>query len=294
MTSRASVDSLQAAYRHCRGITRREARNFYYAFITLPHRRRQAVYATYAFSRLVDDIADGAGTEDEKAQALADVRVRLREACSGAPDGPIFLALADTAQAFGIPESLFHDILDGVEMDLWVQRYESYEDLREYCCKVASAVGLVSIYVFGYRGEAAKEYAVDFGLAMQITNILRDLREDMERGRVYLPQDEMRRFGYTEEHLQAGVIDDNFLALMQFQVERARSYFRSGARLLPLLETRSRPCAAGLHQLYSRLLDRIEARGFDVFSSRVSLSACEKLQLTGKLWATSFIPQRPR
>ncbi len=292
MTNQLGYSDIKAAYSHCGTITRREARNFYYAFLTLPKKQRQAVYAAYAFSREADDIADGNAPPQDKAQALALLRQRLRKAFRGEPDGPILMALADASSMYGIPEQYFHHILDGVEMDVATRRYETFDDLRSYCYRVASAVGLISIHVFGYHGEEAKSYAVDFGLAMQLTNILRDLREDIDRDRVYLPQVELRRFGYSEEKLRAGVVDASFNALMRFQVDRTRGYFASGERLLPLLHPRSRPCAMGLWQLYSRLLDRIESRGFDVFTERISLPTCEKLQLTCKLWATNFIPQR--
>ncbi|MEE8519071.1 MAG: squalene/phytoene synthase family protein, partial [Dehalococcoidia bacterium] len=198
----------------------------------------------------------------------------------------------DAARTYSIPESLFNDIIDGVEMDLETRRYETFDDLRFYCSKVASAVGLISIRVFGYTDPKAEEYAIDLGIAMQLTNIMRDIREDADRDRVYLPQEELRRFGYTEQELMAGVINDEYLRLMQFQTERARKYFESGAKLLPLLQRRSRACAAGLHHLYSSLLDRIEKRGFDVFSGRVSIPAWQKLRLTVTLWAASLIPTR--
>jgi 15-cis-phytoene synthase len=292
MTPPTGTADLRAAYEHCAAVTRREARNFYYAFVTLPRSRRQAVYAVYAFSRVADDIADGDDTTRDKSLALSNLRGQLETALQGMPEGPVFTALADAARTYRVPDTLFHDILDGVEMDLTTRRYKTFEALRRYCYGVASAPGLVSIRIFGYRGDEAEEYATDFGLAMQLTNILRDLREDMERDRVYLPQEELRRFGYSDAKLRAGIMDEDFLALMRFQTERARGYFLSARRLLPLLEPRSRPCAEGLHQLYRRLLDRIEARGFDVFSSRVSLPTCEKMQLTCKLWATSFIPHR--
>ncbi len=157
-------------------------------------------------------------------------------------------ALADAAETYDIPELLFEQIIDGVEMDLTKSRYAAFDELREYCYRVASAVGLVSIQIFGYDDPSApnaKRYAVDLGLAMQLTNIIRDIKEDVERDRVYIPQDEMARFNVTETQLRAGIIDDNFVALMGSQAERARSYFESGARLFPLLNPRSRSCAVG-------------------------------------------------
>ena len=288
MTSPAGSITLEAAYRECRAITKREARNFYYAFLALPAARRRAIYAAYAFSRLADDIADGEATAERKRRDLAALRERLHSAYAGQPEGPILTALADAAAAYDIPEPLFQDIITGVEMDLEPRRFADFDELRLYCYHVASVVGLVSIRIFGYRDEPpAQESAVDFGLAMQLTNILRDLREDIERGRVYLPIDEMARFGYSEDDLREGVLNDEFRALMRFQGDRAQAYFDSAARLTPLLEAESRGCAEGLRLLYNRLLRRMASREWDVFSARVSLSSWEKLNLTCRLWTTT-------
>ena len=283
---------LEAAYAECQAITRREARNFYYAFVTLPKARRRSIYAAYAFSRLADDIVDGDGNESERSEALTALRGSLRAAFAGAPSGAIMTALVDTASEYLIPESLFSDIIDGVAMDLTRSRYATFEELKGYCYRVASAVGLVSIHIFGFTDDHAKEHAVDLGLAMQLTNIMRDVAEDAIAGRIYLPQDELARFGVSEDQLRAGVMDDHFVALMRFQAERARRYFASGANLFPLLNPRSRGCATGLHHLYAKLLDRIERKGFDVFHGRISLPVWEKLRLTFALWASSVIPRR--
>lgn len=289
MTTTTPID-VEAAYEACQAITRREARNFYYAFLTLPKPRRRAIYAAYAFSRLADDIADEPGEPGEKAARLAELRQHLGRAYAGAPEGPILTALAHAASEYDIPEALFSEIIDGVEMDLTQRRYATFEDLRAYCYRVAGVVGLVSLQIFGYSDPKARDYAVDLGLAMQLTNIMRDLKEDAERDRIYLPQDELQRFGYPEGELLGGIINDRFEALMRFQAERAQAYFDSGARLLPLLQRRSRGCASGLHSLYSSLLRRMEARRFDVFSARVSVPIWEKLRLTLTLWLTSTLP----
>jgi 15-cis-phytoene synthase len=291
MTPNASPIDLRAAYDECQAITRRAARNFYYAFVTLPKPRRRSIYAAYAFSRLADDIADGDADVASRSAALADLRLSLHTALAGAPDGAIMTALADSAKTYDIPESLFNDIIDGVEMDLTKSRYATFDELREYCYRVASAVGLVSIQIFGYTDPQAKAHAVDLGLAMQLTNIMRDVGEDIANDRIYLPQDELARFNVTEEQLRTGKVDANFTALMQFQAQRARSYFASSLALFPLLEPRSRGCATGLHQLYAKLLDRIESRAYDVFSQRVSLPAWQKLRLTFTLWLANAAPR---
>ena len=178
----------------------------------------------------------------------------------------------------------------GVEMDLTLSRYETFEDLATYCYRVASVVGIICIHIFGFTDPVAREYAVDLGLGMQLTNILRDIKEDAEMDRVYLPQEELRRFEYPEEALMAGETSDEFTRLMRFQVARARGYFDSGKRLLPLLPVRSRACPAVLGGLYSRVLDRIEQRDYDVFERRVSLPTREKLFLAVRLWLQSYVP----
>ncbi len=294
MSVATQAQDVAAAYGHCQAVTRREARNFYYAFVTLPRKRRRAIYAAYAFARLADDIADGDAALEDKAAQLSELRVRLRAAFAGAPETPVLLALADAAQTYGIDPSLFEQLLDGVEMDLTPRRYATFGELRDYCYHVASVVGLISIEIFGYDDPRARDAAIDLGLAMQLTNIMRDVKEDADAGRVYLPQDEMAQFGYTEDALRAGVVDEHFVALMRHQAARARAYYERGAELLDYLSPRSRACPAVLHGLYSRLLDRIERRGFDVFSERVRLSSSEKMRVMVQLWGTSLLPRRKR
>ena len=206
--------------------------------------------------------------------------------------GPVFQALAHSSTAYGIDQGLFQDIITGVESDLTATRYQNFEELRTYCYHVASAVGLICIEIFGYTDPRAREYAVDLGLAMQLTNIVRDVEEDLRRDRVYLPQEDLERFGYSEERLFAGEIDDSFRQLMRFQVERARSYFRSGLRLLPLLSPRARPCPAVMARMYMRILDRAEAAGFNVLSARPSLSKPEKLFVMAQAWMQTLLPAR--
>ena len=284
---------LDLAYDHCGRIARSEAKNFYYAFRTLPSAKRRAIYALYAFCRMCDDAADEERPADDKRRLLQSIRLKLEQSRNGGPPGLVFTALRDAIDRFGIPLQHLEAIIDGVELDLTKTRYESFEDLRRYCYGVASAVGLVCIEVFGYTDPRASEHAIDLGLAMQLTNIMRDLKEDAERGRIYLPLDEMASFGYTESELMSGETNGAFRSLMGFQVERARRYFESGRRLLPLLPAQSRACPAVLLGFYSAILDRIEASGFDVYRRRVRLSSTEKLLLLARLWATSLISSTP-
>ena len=280
---------LEQAYDHCERIARSQAKNFYYAFRTLPARKRRAIYATYAFCRVCDDIADEDRSPEEKRRLITDTRRLLHESTNGAAE-PVFRALRDTSDSFGIPVRRFEEIIEGVEMDLTHARYQSFDELREYSYRVASTVGLVCIEVFGYSDPKAKDYAIDLGLAMQLTNILRDLKEDAQRGRIYIPQDEMARFQYSEGELQGGVVNEGFRSLMRFQVDRARGYFDSGRRLVRLLPLQSRACPAVLIGIYSGILDRIEAADFDVFQDRIGLSTREKLFLVARQWAASLIP----
>ena len=288
---------LELAYAECRSITRREAKNFYYAFLTLPADKRRAIYAAYAFCRHCDDSVDEQGTAEAKLAALATLQSGLDQAFRGRPESPVFMALADTADRYDIPQSYFREIILGVESDLVKQRYRDFDELRQYCYRVASVVGLVCLQIFQYKGAEAKDYAVDLGLAMQLTNILRDVREDLGMGRIYLPQDEMARFGYSEECLRGGVQNEAFIELSRFQAERARGYFKNGLRLLPHLSRRSRACPAALGAIYSRVLDRIEASGYDVLGGRrISLGTGEKVRIMTQAWLGSMLglPASPR
>ena len=279
--------ALAAAYEECRRITRREARNFYFAFLTLPAAQRRAIYVAYAFCRYCDDSVDAAGAAGDKLARLAELRRLLADAYAGRARQPLFIGLADVAAAYRIPQEYFDAVLNGVASDLTKTRYADFDELRGYCYQVASAVGLICIHIFGYRGgAAARERAVDLGLAMQLTNICRDIREDWDLGRVYLPQDEMARFGVTDADLAAGVVTDELAALLRFQVDRARAYFASGRRLLPYLPRRSRACPAALGLIYGGVLDRIEGAGYDVFRERIGLSKTAKLRLMAQAWLT--------
>ena len=281
---------LDLAYRHCQRIAKAHAKNFYYAFRILPSRKRDAIYAAYAFCRYCDDIADGPRPLDEKRRLLEETRTLLaRSLDSDETEDPVFAALSDAARAFGIPARYFEEVIAGVEMDLTRDRYSNFDELRDYCFGVASVVGLICIEVFQYTHPAARQHAVDLGLAMQLTNIMRDVKEDAQRGRIY----EIASFGYSERELLEGSVTEAFRELMGFQAARARRYFESGKRLMPLLSPGSRACPAALVGVYGTILNRIEASGFEVFEKRMGLSTAEKLLITAKLWAGSLIPAIP-
>lgn len=288
-TTNPTID-LNSAYEACRIITKREAKNFYYAFLTLPAAKRRAIYAAYAFCRHCDDSVDEGTSTHAKLTALSELQTSLNNAYSGRASSSVYVALADVARNYEIPQEYFQEVILGVEIDLVKDRFQNFEELREYCYRVASVVGLICLQIFGYADDDAKEYAVDLGLAMQLTNIIRDVREDFDMGRVYLPQDEMARFGYSEEDLKNSVRNQAFLDLMNFQSKRAREYFDRGFKLLPYLSRRSRACPAVLGALYSKVLDRIESSEYDVLESRISLSKAEKIGITAKTWLGSMLP----
>ena len=286
-------DELEQAYDHCQRIAKEHARNFYYAFRILPARKRRAIYAAYAFCRLCDDISDEDLPLDEKDRQFADTRRHLADSRDGHATDPIFRAVSDASEAFHIPFEYYEEVIKGVEMDLTKTRFADFDELKDYCYKVASVVGLICIEVFGYDDAQAREYAVDMGLAMQLTNILRDVKEDSERDRIYLPQDEMARFGYTEQELMRGVFNDSFRALMAFQVERARTYYDKSRKLFPLIHSEARACPSVLHATYSGVLDRIESSDYNVFERRIGLSKLTKLVLVARLWAGTLLPSVP-
>ena len=287
------MKELELAYEECRSITRREAKNFYYAFLTLPAARRRAIYVAYAFCRHCDDSVDRVASQEENLFTLAGLRRELEQTCQGHASEPVFMALADVSERYDIPQEYFQEVVSGVECDLVKNRYQDFEQLRQYCYQVASVVGLICLQIFGYKDPVAKQHAIDLGLAMQLTNIARDVREDLELDRIYLPQDEMARFGYSEAELQAGVVNEAFAELMRFQTQRAKLYFRSGFQLLPYLSRRSRACPAVLGQLYQKVLERIEAADYDVLNHRIALSKPEKVRVTAQTWLANVIPLLP-
>ncbi len=271
----------EEAYDRCRAIARAEARNFYYGFVLLPPAKRAGIYAAYAFSRRADDSVDEGGSDARRTAAVAALRAELDACVAGAPPAgdPVLVALSDTIARFAIPRAHLDALIDGVEMDIAVDRYADFPALKAYCDRVAGAVGLVSLHIFGFRDPEAPVHAADLGVALQIVNIMRDVAEDVARDRIYLPADEMAAHGVTEDDLRSGRATPAFRALMADQGTRARAYFRGGRRLLPLLDRRSRMCVSMLAGLYEEILAEIERRDHDVFAGRVALSAPRKLRL---------------
>jgi phytoene synthase len=256
-------------------ITRESKSNLALAFISLGRERRRDVTVFYAFCRVIDDIVDATGlTIEEKQRGLDEWRRWLRG--PGANESTLAGDVRALMAKYALPPEMLEEIIAGVEMDLQKSRYSTFEELRLYCYRVASAVGLVSIEIFGYRNRVCKEYAVELGLALQMTNIIRDVGEDLNEGRIYLPQEDLARFGYSEAELQARKYNDRFVRLMEFEAARAKEFFRRAAALLPREDRRSMVAAEIMGSVYRALLRRIELDKFRVFEKEYRLSKLEK------------------
>src|ERR1700691_3347066 len=289
---------LVMAYSVCKGITRTAAKNFYYAFLVLPRRKREALCAVYAFMRRCDDLADDPTlTLPDRRQKLETWLDALHRAQQGQPtDDPILLALTDAQRRFSIPAGLLDELAHGTAMDVEQEessaqtsdapgltiQYKTFDDLRLYCYRVASVVGLVCIHIFGYRDPAAEPLAERCGLAFQLTNIIRDVKEDAAMGRVYLPEEDLARFGLSVADLLAAPDPARLRPLLALEAERAREGYQSGDRLIPYISEDSQPALWVLINIYRKLLEKIAERHYDVFSGKVTLTVREKLRVLGK------------
>jgi phytoene synthase len=266
----ASQDRVEESYRECEAITRARAGNFYYGIRLLPTPKRRAMCAVYAFARRVDDIGDGEQPSERKLELLDAVRAELENRT----DGAMIVALIDAERRFGLPHGALLDLIAGVEMDVRGATYTNFEQLVAYCRRVAGTIGRLSVAIFGPRDrELADAQADDLGVAMQLTNILRDVREDLDRDRVYLPRADLERFG-CEDLL--GAPPSHFAELIVFEAARAREWFDRGLRLLDLLDGRSGACVGAMTGIYRRILERIERDPETVRERRVSLPSWEK------------------
>jgi len=280
---------LLASYRSAEAVARKRARNFYYSFVVLPPEKRRAFCAVYAFMRYCDDAADSNASREVKRGLLRDWRVCLDEVYSGTcQKNSILPAFRDSVNHFAIPAAYFHWIIDGAEMDLDISRYATFDDLYKYCFNVASAVGLVCLQIFGFMDERAKKYAEQCGIAFQLTNILRDVKEDAEMGRVYLPEEDLRKFNYSPEELRRGIADERFRQLMKFEADRAREYYSQARNLLSLVEEASKPALWAMIEIYGRLLDKIAQRQFDVFRNPIGLAKSEKIVIALRALAMRY------
>lgn len=288
---KASNEAIREAYERAQAFTKRRSSSFYYPFAVLPRAKRNAVYAAYSFAGTVDDAVDEAGTDDERRRRLAEAGSMLDRAYAGDSSGAddwIAAALGDAVQRYAIPREHFDELVSGMEQDLTQTRYATWDELNGYCYRAASAIGLITIEIFGYdrsQWDRVQESAIDMGKALQITNIMRDVQEDAERDRIYLAQEDLESFGVSEDDLKANRLSDEFRALMREYGQRARVLYASGERLIPLLDgARSRACCNGLNGGYRTILDAIEDRDYDVFSSRVRPSKPAALLTLGRLW----------
>jgi phytoene synthase len=302
-----AAPQLVMAYSVCKGITRTAAKNFYYAFLVLPRRKREALCAVYAFMRRCDDITDDLALPvPDRRQKLDTWLDALHRAQQGEPtDDPILLALTDAQRRFAIPAGLLDELALGTAMDvatgaeyaeahtttapgLTIQ-YKTFEDLRLYCYRVASVVGLVCIHVFGYRDPAAEPLAERCGLAFQLTNIIRDVKEDASMGRIYLPEEDLAKFNLNAAELLATPDPARFRPLLALEADRAREFYASGHDLIPYISEDSQPALWVLVTIYSRLLERIAEKQYDVFTAKVTLSTWEKLRILGKGFAKRLL-----
>lgn len=298
--------SVEQAYAICRQIARREAKNFYYAFVALPKAKRNAICAVYAFMRHADDLSDDETKSREERRADLDIWLNAwhQAAQGGVTEDPVFIALRDAQSRFHITTALLDQLVQGTAMDLHpahanpdtpgsesvhslrFDTYATFDELYRYCYYVASVVGLVCIRIFEYSDPHAEKLAEETGIAFQLTNILRDVREDAERDRIYLPLDDMERFGVSISEIRR-LKDGRHLALnqrelLEFEANRAEHYYKSGEALLPLIAADSRPALWVLITIYHRLLQRIEAGNFDVFTERVAVPTSTKLSILAR------------
>jgi len=275
-----SDQALQASYRFCGALARRQARNFYYAFLLLPRAGRRSMCALYAFLRRTDDLADEPGSAAEKARALEAWRHELDAALAGHETGwPGLPALADTMARHGIPPHLLEEVIDGVAMDLQPRRFATFDDLADYCHHVASVVGLCCLHIWGYRSEGGKaeQLAESCGIALQLTNIIRDVREDARNGRVYLPEEDLAHFGVVPDELAAGgAPGDRVRALLTYEGERAYRFYDQARPLAPLVAPAGRPVLRTIVGIYRALLDEIARRDYNVLDGRVSVPPWRK------------------
>jgi 15-cis-phytoene synthase len=268
------MNEVDRSYAYCRRIARSRAKNFYYSFLLLSEHQRKAMCAIYAFMRYCDDLSDEPGANRA---AIDRWRVEMEDALQGRFSGhPVWPAFHHTIRRFGIPHDYFREMIAGVASDLEPRDIETFDQLYHYCYQVASVVGLTVIHIFGFDTRRALPLAEKCGIAFQLTNILRDIREDAERGRIYLPSEDLARFEVTPEDLRAGRQNENYRKLMAFEAKRARAYYNESMPLLELIHRRSRRSLWALITVYSRLLERIEGANYDVFTRRVRLSALEK------------------
>ena len=281
------------AYAYCLKLTKNSKSNFYYSFLFLPRERRQAMYTVYAFCKEVDSAVDDPPTGVDPLTLLTHWRSELTQAYDGTPTHPVTISLGEQVRRWHIPQEYFEELLAGMEMDLTITRYATFHDLYRYCYRVASVVGLICLKVFGARSSLASDYAINLGLAFQLTNILRDVAIDADRGRIYLPQEDFLRFNCSEDALVKREYSPALMELLQFQCARAREHYTrasQAAAALPIEDRRALTVAEIMRAVYSRILDQIESSGYKVFGPRARLTPLHRLSLAAGTWLRSKFP----
>jgi 15-cis-phytoene synthase len=277
-------NDLRAGFKQARAITKKFAKTFYFASRFLPKEKRLAAYTVYAICRLSDETVDNNAAQNSEA-ALAKLEHTITQAYSDEPlSETLTLAFRATLRKFSIPKEYFDELLQGMRMDLRKTRYATFEELYAYCYKVAGVVGLIMLHIFGFKNAEAKQHAIELGIAMQLTNILRDIKEDLQRGRIYLPLDEMQRFQICESKLSCGQIDDRLRALLKFQIARAKQYYEAGEKGIPLIEeAKSRLVTRIMSVLYAGILNEIERCDFNVFTQRAHVPFIKKVAYAARV-----------
>jgi len=274
--------TLAESYAFCEQVARTQAKNFYYSFLLLSRPQRQAMCAIYAFMRYCDDLSDAEGISD-RAGAIARWQADLDAALAGnAPENPVWPAFADAVARYRIPHEYFRAMIRGVSSDLEPRHVQTFQELYDYCYHVASVVGLTIIHIFGFNDPRALELAERCGVAFQLTNILRDVREDAEHGRVYLPAEDLEKFGVKATELSGAALSPALRKLLEFEAERARAYYLESEPLMDMVDSGSRASLKALIGIYSRLLERISSSGYEVLRQRVRVPAWEKLWILAR------------
>lgn len=265
-------------------LTKESNTNFYYSFFSLPAEKRKALYAIYAFCRSMDDVADESPGRLDASETLLKWTTEINNMFQGTPSHPITIDLKQYIDRYSIPQKYFLELIKGVEMDLTKNRYNTFDELHRYCYRVASIVGLICAEVFGYQNAVTLGYAVDLGIALQLTNILRDIKADAANGHIYLPLEDLKRFGYAEEDLFSSLYNQAFVEMMRFETARAWSYYKRAEETLPREDRKAMVAAEIMRAIYSRLLHKIEDSNYDVFSAPPHLSKPYKLYIAFKTW----------
>lgn len=267
-------------------ISKKSKSSFYYAFNLLPNEKRDAMNTVYAFCRQTDDIIDKENDSDElKYEKLRKWRVEFEKAFTGHSEYALLNKLGKTISQFNIPIEPFFELIKGMEMDLQNKKYLTFDDLTLYCYRVASTVGLMCIEIFGYKHKSAKDFAVDLGIALQLTNILRDIKNDYEKGRIYLPQEDLIKFNYSEKDIRSQSYNENFINLMQYEVNRAKFYFEKATRELNLEDKGSMFAARAMQHIYYKLLQKIISKEYDIYNNNIKISTFEKVGISVGVWA---------